>query len=143
MSLLDSFDKAESSVSKYQLEGEKRTYIVYEIKISASLKIMKGRMNYIVEDSKNKNKFIIIFNSQFFSPKATTVMKLSKFFKNYTDLLFNKNLFRFVIKVKSFVAQRRLIEMFDRIFDENNISRNKYNYFSDKQQNKMIDWLLR
>ncbi len=143
MPLQDIFDKAEESVARYPLQLGKETVQVYELKLSNAEPVLKQCLEFIVNDSRSFRSFLLVFNAKHVNSRQTNLYKIAKVLDEYKQLLFSKKLVRFAIVVKSFISHRRVIDLFDRLFDENGFSRSKYTYFSEKHKDRIEPWLVR
>jgi hypothetical protein len=143
MAIWDTFDKAEESVSREIITFKNKPAFVYEIKLSNAEPVLRQCLDFIVQDSKKTDGYFIIFNAKHSRGKTVNVMALRKVLEDYQALLFSPKLLKFSIAVKSFITQRSVIDLFDRIFDAAKMSRTKYNYFSEqKHRQEMVEWLL-
>jgi len=146
MSIHDIFAQAEESVSRETYKfGKKQDVLinVYTLKLSNSDNVIRQCFDWIIKDCKrSKRKFIIIFNVKHVESKTTQLMGLDKLLRTYQSLLFSSRLYKFGILVKDFAAHRRVIGVFDKVFDEAKQKR-KYTYFQVKEKDKLLEWLVR
>ena len=145
MSSFDAFTQAEETVSReivYIGKKKDKELYVYTLKLSNAESVVRQCFDFIKEDSLNTRQFTIIFNAKHVKPQTVPLMALEKLLADYKTLLFNAKLYRFVIIIKNFTTHRRVIGLFDRIFDEAKMSRSKYNYFPLKDKDKIMNWLV-
>ncbi len=141
MPLQDIFEKAEESVVRYPVEINNRTVYVYELKLSNAEPVLKQCLDFILQDSAQFRQILMVFNAKHVNSRQTNLFKIAKVLDDYKELLFSNKLLRFAIVVKSFILHRRIISLFDRLFDENKVSRQKYTYFSEKHKDRVKPWL--
>jgi len=142
MAMQDAFENAEQSVVRYSITYKKDKIHVYEIKLSNAEDVLRQCLEHVKNDVARESSFILIFNAKHVKAETVSLMKLKKILEDYSDLLFSKRLFKFAIMVKSFIIHRRVVGMFDEIFDAAAMSRDKYNYFSMKDKDKILQWLV-
>ncbi len=142
MPLQEIFEKAEESVVRYPIEVNNKTIYVYELKLSNAEPVLKQCLDFIVQDSAQFRNILMVFNARHVNSRQTNLFKIAKILDEYKDLLFSSKLKRFAIVVKSFILHRRIISLFDRLFDDNGVNRQKYTYFSDKHKDRVKPWLM-
>ncbi len=142
MPLQEMFEKAEESVVRYPVEINKKTIYVYELKLSNAEPVLKQCLDFILEDSTKFRHILMVFNAKHVNSRQTNLFKIAKILDEYKDLLFSDKLSRFAIVIKSFILHRRIIALFDRLFDDNGVSRQKYTYFSEKHKDRIKPWLM-
>ncbi|MCD4827844.1 MAG: hypothetical protein K8R90_00240 [Candidatus Cloacimonetes bacterium] len=142
MAIRDAFASAEESVTRYPIAYQKEKIYVYELKLSNAEEVLRQCLALVQRDATRQKRFVLVFNAKHVKSTTVGLMKLKKILDDYKDLLFSDRLLKFAIIVKSFILHRRVIGMFDDIFDEAGVSRSKYNYFTMKDKDKMLQWLV-
>ena len=141
MAMQDAFEDAEQSVLRYSLEFGGKSIHVYEIKLSNAEDVLRQCLSFVQKQVAHEKQYILMFNAKHVKPQHSNLMRMKKILNDHTDLLFSPKLTKFAIMVKSFITNRRVIEVFDEIFDEAGMSRDKYNYFSVQDKEKVLQWL--
>lgn len=141
MSTFDAFSKAEELITRYPVEKDGKKIYVYELKLSNASEVLAQGLKVISNDSSRLKDFVVIFNAKHLKTEKETIKTTETILDQYKDLLFSPKLRKFAIIVKSFISHRALIDEFDRLFLKYKVDRKKYNYFSLKNADQVIDWL--
>ncbi len=143
MSILNSISKAEEFVTRDSAYRQEKEIYVYQIKLSNSSQVLQQCLEFVKRDSHRQKEYIILFNAKYLKLSKDTLDNLNLVFSNYKQLLFSKKLYKFAIRIKSFYTHRKLVGLFDKLFDESKVSRKKYNYFSRETPEQVLDWLTK
>ncbi len=143
MPIWDKFEQAEESVSREIVIYKKHKVFLYNVRISNESKVLKQCLDFVQNDAKKSGRYFIVFNAKFVKTDTTNLMGLHSVINEYKKMLFSSRLEKFALIIKSFTSHRRVITLFDDIFDENKVSRKKYNYFSIAKKDNYLEWLLK
>ncbi len=143
MPIWDKFEQAEESVSREIVIYKKKKVFLYNVRISNESKVLKQCLEFVQNDAKRSARYFIVFNAKFLKTDTSNLMELHNVINEYKKMLFSSRLEKFALIIKSFTSHRRVITLFDDIFDENKISRKKYNYFSLVKKDNYLEWLLK
>ncbi|GEM_PF-3422435 len=142
MAISDAFSEAEESVVRYSVTQGAEKIVVYELKLSNAEEVLRQCLDFIHKDSAGQKRFILIFNAKHVKANTVGIIKLKTILKDYSELLFSARLHKFAIMIKSFTLHRNVVGMFDEIFDQAGFGREKYNYFSMKDKDEVLQWLV-